>query len=218
MQKTIAGLNCRVRPGDSDSHSVILLHGFGADSSDLFGLADALDPHEKWNFYFPNAPLEVPIGPMWTGRAWFPISLRDLEVGVDWTQIRPPGLDSSSKQVFDLVFELNCKNLVIGGFSQGAMVATEVALKNPGEVSALIAYSGVLLDEPNWSKLAKEFDKPILQSHGRQDPVLPFSAALRLSKVLGLDSDRRYFLEFDGGHEIPAQAIVRSRALLEKLS
>src|SRR5690606_1756979 len=124
----VGQLECRGREGENARQLVVLLHGFGADASDLAPLADLLDPDQRWSFYFPEAPLEVPIGPMWTGRGWFPISLRELETGVDFTKIRPPGLDLSRKLVSEMIFHLNPEKLVIGGFSQGAMVATDFAM------------------------------------------------------------------------------------------
>lgn len=218
MHKTIAGLDCRIRKGNSSEQAVVMLHGYGADQNDLFSLADILDPDGDWDFYFPNGPFEVPIGPMWTGRAWFPISLRDLEDGIDWTQIRPPGLDEASEKIFGLVFDLNVKKLVLGGFSQGSMVATDVALHNPDAVSGLIAFSAVLLDEPNWSKLADKFNGPIYQSHGRQDPVLPYEYAERLARVLKKGPACHRFTEFNGAHEIPPQALMGARDLIQRLS
>src|SRR5580704_3964260 len=134
MRKTIGKMECLHRPGDEENKSVVLLHGFGADASDLYPLADFLDPEAQWNFYFPEAPLEVPIGPMMTGRGWFPISVRELETGIDFTKARPPAMDASRDLVADLLFHVNSKNLILGGFSQGAMISTEVALNNPGDV------------------------------------------------------------------------------------
>lgn len=216
MRKRIGQLECLVREGESQDKVVILLHGFGADASDLAPLADFLDPEGEWTFVFPEAPLEVPIGPMWTGRAWFPISQRDLEVGVDFTQIRPPGLDPSQKLVHELIFHLNPKTLVLGGFSQGAMVATDVAMHNSNDVHGLILYSGVLLDEGNWTTRAKELTgKPVLQSHGHQDTVLPFAAGQRLAELLKSAGAQSSFLAFGGAHEIPLPVLQKTKDFLK---
>lgn len=209
-------LKFRKRPGDDEKQNVILLHGFGADANDLFPLADMLDPEGRWNFYFPEAPLEVPIGPMWTGRGWFPISLRELETGVDFSNVRPPNLTEAASQVFDLVFELNSDKLVLGGFSQGAMVATEVALNNPNEVSGLVLLSGCLLDQNNWKKKAPELKgKPFIQSHGSGDPVIPFSEGQKLFDVLKGGGLEGQLLAFPGGHEIPLPVLQKTKKFLE---
>lgn len=211
-------LEFRHRPGDDKKQNVILLHGFGADSSDLFPLADFLDPEGKWNFYFPQAPLEVPIGPMWTGRGWFPISVRELEEGIDFVRARPPGLDKASAMVYDLIFELNSDKLVLGGFSQGAMVSTEVAMNNATDIAGLLLLSGALLDQDNWGKKAANLKgKPFLQSHGAQDPVIPFPAAQKLYEVLKNAGAEGQLITFNGGHEIPVPVLQKSKDFLAKI-
>jgi phospholipase/carboxylesterase len=218
MRRKIGKLECLCRGGDNPDNHVVLLHGFGADASDLFPLAQFLDPEEQWNFYFPEAPVEVPIGPMWTGRGWFPISVRDLESGIDFTQVRPPGMDESRDCVYDLLFNLNAKNVVMGGFSQGAMVATEVAFENPNDVQGLVLLSGALLDQANWAKKAPALKgKPFIQSHGMQDTVIPFSAAQKLYDLLkgaGLEGQLH---AFPGGHEIPVPILQKTKTFMKAI-
>lgn len=219
MRKKIGSLECLIRPGENEDDAVLLLHGFGANAQDLFPLADYLDPEQNWSFYVPNAPIEVPIGPGFTGLGWFPISLRDLETGVDFTQVRPPGIDKSREAISQLIFELNPKRLVLGGFSQGAMMATEVALDQPDGIEALVLYSGVLLDEPGWKKKASGMSgKTLLQSHGSSDPVLPLSAGRKLFEMLQGGGMEGEFLSFPGGHEIPPSVLKKTAALLKKLN
>lgn len=218
MRKKIGSLDCLVREGENEKDVVVLLHGFGANAQDLFPLADYLDPAGDWTFVVPNAPLEVPIGPGWTGLGWFPISLRDLEAGVDFTQVRPPGIDKSREVVSSLIFELEPERLVLGGFSQGAMIATEVALTQPEDISALFLYSGVMLDERGWTaKAAGLKGKKLVQSHGSADQVLAMSAGRRLFDMLkgaGVDGE---FIAFPGGHEIPPAVLKKSAAILKEL-
>jgi len=218
MHETVGKLPCLRRVGDNDKHNVVLLHGFGADAKDLFPLADFLDPEGEFNFYFPEAPLEVPIGPMYSGRGWFPISVRDLEQGIDFTTLRPPGLDQSSELVYDLIFNLNSEKLVLGGFSQGAMVSTEVALNNPNDVHGLVLLSGSMLDQKNWEAKAKELKgKRFLQSHGTADPVIPFAAAQKLYNCLkgaGLEGS---LISFPGGHEIPMPVLQKTKTFIGEI-
>jgi len=58
----------------------------------------------------------------------------------------------------------------------------------------------------------------VLQSHGRRDPVLPFSQAQRLRSLLdeaGLDVA---WLPFDGQHEIPPPVIEAAGSFLRARS
>jgi len=218
MRERIGQLDCIKREGENETHAVVLLHGFGADAGDLAPLADVLDPEGQWSFYFPNAPLEVPIGPGWTGRGWFPISLRELEVGIDFTKIRPPGLDMSRKLVSELIFNINPKKLVLGGFSQGAMVAVDLTMHQPEDVTALLIYSGVLLDQENWTKRAAALKgKKIVMSHGQQDQVIPIQGAQKLYDILKAAGVDGPFVSFAGAHEIPMPVIKRSSDLLHQL-
>lgn len=197
--------------GEQDDKAVVVLHGFGADASDLFPLHSVLDPDGQYNWYFPEAPLEVPIGPGFFGRAWFPISLRELETGLDFTNIRPPGMDSSSKLLLEMLKQVPEEQVVLGGFSQGAMLATEVALKHPELVKGLLIMSGTLLDEAEWTKLAVNAKGlKFLSSHGQRDPVLPYSGGQKLYEMFRKTGLEGKHIAFPGGHEIPQQVIAKA--------
>lgn len=218
MREQVGKLSCLKREGEVPGNNVVLLHGFGADASDLFPLADFLDPEGNWTFYVPDAPLEVPIGPQWMGRGWFPISLRELDAGVDFTQVRPPGLDESTNIVSDMIFHLDSKKLVLGGFSQGAMVATEIMLTQPDDVHGLILLSGALLDEANWKKKSSVLKgKKILQSHGQGDQVIPFAASQRLNDLLKAGGADIEWIPFGGAHEIPMPVLKKAKLFLESI-
>ena len=206
------------REGDSEKNNVILLHGYGADNQDLFGLADFLDPEGEWSFYFPQAPIEVPIGPAWMGRAWFPIPQRDLEVGIDYSHKRPPGIDAAAQAVGDLIFDLNSERLVLGGFSQGAMMAVDVAMNNANDVEAMILLSGTLVDRGGWTAKAGGLKgKKFFQSHGLSDTVIPVAkgqALFDLLKAAGLEGGLH---TFPGGHEIPMPVLNKAKQFLSGL-
>ncbi|MFW5815118.1 MAG: alpha/beta hydrolase [Spirochaetota bacterium] len=55
---------------------------------------------------------------------------------------------------------------------------------------------------------------PVLQSHGSEDPVLPFDQAERLGSLFsGAGADHR-FLRFAGGHAVPREVIRKARSLV----
>ena len=216
MREQVGRLSCLKREGERPGYNVVLLHGFGADASDLFPLADYVDPENNWTFYVPDAPLEVPIGPHMTGRGWFPISLRDLDAGVDFTQVRPPGLDSSAHDISDLIFHLDSKKLILAGFSQGAMIATEIAMTQPGDVHGLVLLSGTMLDEPGWTKKASSLKGlRVLQSHGQRDQVIPFASSQRLNDLLKQGGAQVEWIPFAGAHEIPVPVLKRFAEFLK---
>lgn len=194
---------------------IVLLHGFGADNTDLATLARVVDPQVKTNWCFPNAPHVVPLGPHMTGRAWFPLRLAELEIqGIDFTQVTPEGMERAVDQVLKAVdalklkYKLEMNQIVIGGFSQGAMIAMAAALKAPSSFAGVTLFSGSLVDEPKIRELASAHKGlKFFQSHGQQDPMLPFALAERLDSVLNESGLDGMLYSFRGGHEIPAPVL-----------
>lgn len=108
--------------------------------------------------------------------------------------------------------------IVLGGFSQGAMLATDLTLHMDEAPGALVAFSGTLLCETEWRRLAPgRKGLKVLQSHGRHDPLLAFPAAERLRDLLRSGGAELRFVPFDGQHEIPPIAMNAFRDLLEEL-
>jgi phospholipase/carboxylesterase len=99
---------------------------------------------------------------------------------------------------------------VLGGFSQGAMLACDVALRSARAPAGLVLFSGAPVDVPSWRQLAPaRKGLPVLMSHGRSDPILPFAGGEYLRDLLreaGLSVD---FIEWNGGHGIPDGVLER---------
>jgi phospholipase/carboxylesterase len=94
--------------------------------------------------------------------------------------------------------------LFLGGFSQGAMLACDVALRTDRRLGGLMLLSGTMLARSEWEPLmAKRAGLKVLQSHGRYDPLLPFTSAEVLRDLLAGAGLKVGWVPFDGGHEIP---------------
>src|SRR5262249_40154781 len=107
---------------------------------------------------------------------------------------------------------------VLGGFSQGAMVATDVGLRIVPAPDALVLFSGAVVDAPRWQALAPaRRGLPVFQSHGREDPILPFTESERLRELLRSGGLEVEYLTSRGGHTITREALERSAALLSGL-
>ena len=205
---------------------VILFHGFGADNSDLASLSEVVDSPEGVRWYFPNGPHTVEIGPHMTGRAWFPLRLSELEQrGVDFTQITPEGMDKAIEQAFKAVEAVRVKHklewnqIVIGGFSQGAMIALDVALKAPSSPAGVTLFSSSLVNEPRLRELAgKHKGLKFFQSHGTDDMMLPFALAERLDAILNESGMDGMLYSFRGGHEIPMPVLREWQSWLRNFS
>jgi len=214
--------------GGGDGPVVVLLHGFGAPADDLLPLAEVLAPPGSIRFAFPGAPITLP--GMWgAGRAWWMIDVGRFEQASrgglrELSDEVPAGLDEARAQVLAMLDELepllgvSGERVALGGFSQGAMLSCDVALRSRRPLAGLLLMSGVLLCRPQWLRLMPErAGLPVFQSHGSQDPLLPFELAAELRDAMtaaGLAVD---WLEFPGGHEIPLEVVERASAFLRRV-
>lgn len=221
-RRKIGHLECIEVLGEESGPTVILFHGYGADMMDLASLAQAVQAPKTTNWYFPNGHLAVPIGPHHEGRAWFPISLSELERGgnIDLSTVVPPGLKRARENALEFIEKLGAKpeKLVIGGFSQGAMLATDVMLHMKTPPAGLALLSSTLVNAETWSTLAKKHPGfKFFQAHGFRDQVLSFQLAQRLEAVLKDAGWEGQLQRFEGGHEIPFEVLIQLGAFLRKV-
>ncbi|HZS36388.1 MAG TPA: dienelactone hydrolase family protein [Polyangia bacterium] len=212
----LGGLQARVTggvdgAGGGDGPVAVLCHGFGAPGDDLVALGPMLRAPADTRFVFPAAPLTVE--GMEQMRAWWMIDLERLTLGArrsfDTAEV-PSGLAEArarlSALLDDVERELHTggRRLVLGGFSQGAMLALDVALHRAAPLAGLVLLSSTLIAEREQTPLlAARRGLPVLLAHGQEDPLLPFSVAETLRERLasaGLDVE---WMAFRGGHEIP---------------
>jgi phospholipase/carboxylesterase len=223
----IAGLTTRIL-GPSDAKlTCVLLHGFGAPGDDLVGLAGEIDAPVR--LVFPAAPLELG-GLYGDARAWWMLDLARLEeLGRGAPRDRrdevPDGLAAARDHVTRLLDELAARfaigdgQLVLGGFSQGAMLSLDVALHRPRPPAGLILMSGTLIAEGVWQpRLPTLAGVPVMLSHGRQDALLPYTTAEVLRDRLTAAGAAVDWQPFGGGHEIPRTVIDAANRLLRKLA
>jgi len=204
----------------NSSLTVVLMHGFGAPGDDLAGLAGVLGAPPGTTLIFPEAlhDLEDLVGmPVYgDARAWWPIDMRRLELAMargemrDLTRDEPEGLAEARAAVVAMLDELDVMpgRLVLGGFSQGAMLATDVTLRDPRPLAGLVILSGTLLAEDVWRPLMPaRKGLRVFQSHGTSDPILPYLVAERLRDALASAGLEVAFQSFDDGHGIPPDVL-----------
>ena len=204
------------REGGGDGPLVVLLHGFGAPGDDLVPLWRQLAVPSGTRFAFPEAPLDLGGG----ARAWWMIDIERLERALRSGELRdmsnetPAGLTEAhakaSAMLDELDQELAPSSLVLGGFSQGAMLACDLVLSTERQVSGLVLMSTTLLSEPEWTlRMPKRSGLPVLMSHGRDDPLLPFALGERLRDLFVAAGLSVEWISFNGGHGIAPSVLDR---------
>lgn len=199
----------RVQGSGESRRLCLFLHGYGANAADLYPLHEVIKLGENTDWIFPEAPLELDYS--WS-KAWFPIDMEELERAIQQKAFRsfssetPKGFYASAKLIEEAILEHQdaYEEIIIGGFSQGSMLATELALRL-SSIKKLILFSSNLVDHSRTEHMARERQDKLLffQSHGRFDPILSFESARDLYKVLTDAGHEGIFVPFDGTHEIP---------------
>ncbi|WP_051367402.1 alpha/beta hydrolase [Hamadaea tsunoensis] len=198
-------------------HLLVLLHGYGDDPDGLAWLADELSEPGR-RVLIPPAPLPSPVG----GRAWWFFDPADRPAWA-WPGPVPPDytghrlVGAARAEVLALIAEHTAEHaggpVTVAGFSQGAMLALDVAVTPGSGVTKVAALSGVMIADtlPN---LGTGTRPAALVAHGVHDDQLPFAAGEGTRDLLAEHGFDVEWLPFAGGHEIPDEVIAALRRFL----
>ena len=188
---------------------VILLHGRGASAGDILSVASALDG-ERLRLAF--------LAPEAVGSSWYPNSfLAERASNEPWV--------SSALRKVQSVVELAVaagvarERIVVGGFSQGACLATEFVATRPARYAGMIAWTGGLIG-PLGSDVSHTGDlagMPAFQSSGDPDPHVPWSRVEESARVLTAMGAQVTTRRYPGKpHSVSAEEIELARQLVER--
>lgn len=207
---------------------VVLLHGYGSSPSDWLPYAAVMQVSARHRFIFPEAPQQTapPDGPL-IGRGWWRLGLASYRRGnelPDMSNAHPSGLDDANRAVRTLLGELqqrlqsDSRETILGGFSQGGMIAADLAFRTNEPLKALVLLSTTTVDEAAWlAGMPSRRGLPVFISHGRNDAVLAFAIAERLATKMRQAGMRVTWFRFDSGHEMPAEAVTALNAFFASL-
>jgi len=179
-----------VRPSPGAQCTLVLMHGLGSDEQDMLGFAEELD--SRIEVICLRAPIAY--GP---GYAWF-----DIQWTLKGIQIDEQQYWNSVSHVADYLRSLERENLLIGGFSQGAMMSLGV-LNQPPE----IANGAVLLSGRGIIDACPDFNGSVFHAHGTLDEVIPIQEARSLRQSLQSLGDRYEYHEYQMGHGINQEEV-----------
>jgi phospholipase/carboxylesterase len=173
-------LEYRHRPAAGESEgALVLFHGRGADEHDLFPLLDLLDPRRRLVGATPRGPLSLPPG----GRHWYVLG------GIPTPE--PATFHRSYAAVTEWVdgfleqHALGADRLVVGGFSQGAVMSYCVGLgSGRPRPAAITAFSGFIPNVEGFELDLAPPLPPIAIGHGTHDPVIEVEWGRRARRLL----------------------------------
>jgi phospholipase/carboxylesterase len=151
---------------------VIILHGYGANGDDLISLAEEWAPElPDAVFLAPNAPDMCEASSF--GFQWFSIRAIDERAFEREAQIGlvAPVLSAYIDEQLEK-WDVPESRLVVGGFSQGAMMAMYTMPRRKNPCAGVIGYSGMLIDAEGL-KAPEIVKMPVLAIHGDSDTVVP---------------------------------------------
>lgn len=164
--------------GKQPRHSIIWLHGLGADGQDFVPIVDELSLPVAVRFIFPHAPQRpVTINGGFVMRAWYDIANPSIDAQQDEAGIRSSQIEIEALIAQEVARGIAPGNLFLAGFSQGGAIALHTALRQTaplGGVLALSAYLPLADSVPNEMQTSTRAT-PIFMAHGRSDPVIPYA-------------------------------------------
>lgn len=190
---------------------VILLHGRGSSAEDIASLATVLGV-DRVAYLVPEA----------TGHTWYPQRfVAPLEANEPW-------LSSALGVVGALVARAAAAGIptartAIAGFSQGACLALEFAVRTPARYGAAIGLSGGLIGPPDRPRApapkgASLGGTPVFLGCGDRDGHIPEEVVRSSAEVLGALGGAVDLRIYPGmGHTINEDEIAAVRALLTGL-
>lgn len=195
--------------GEGPHPTILTLHGWGANAMDLLGLA----PHLAGGRFLvicPQGPVQTPIGPGMVGYGWYPIVPGSGQ---------PPDLQAmqaARQQLLDFLqaaearYPIDRSKLLVLGFSQGGVMAYNLALQEPERFAALVALSTWLPPEV-WEQVENRAalqQLPTLIQHGSRDEMVQPDRARKSVEILRAERLPLTYREYEMGHEINSQSLT----------
>ncbi len=207
--------------GGGDGPAFVLCHGFTAPGDELVHCAERLrtSAPRGTRFFLPEGPLAVETQPGNVGRAFWDLDVLAMKRAIHrGTRIRmidetPPGMTEARDALAQCIANLSIDpaRTLLGGFSQGAMVSTELVLFGAHRYAGLALLSGTMLSPERWGPAIEERGASlhVLMTHGEADTIIPIGAANALHERLRAAGATVEMTTYEGGHVIGESAYER---------
>ncbi|MGI6484144.1 MAG: alpha/beta hydrolase [Candidatus Dojkabacteria bacterium] len=173
--------------------AIFLFHGYGSDERDLLSLVE--DFKETHHIFSLRGPITV-----FPGYAFWNFEENGQPVSAEFDEV----LKSAQVFINEAIqeYNLDTKNIVLFGFSQGAMLAQSLALIMGESISKVVALSGYVPDFVKEDRYTKKSVKhlKIFISHGIDDMVVPYQWGEESSEYLKSLRAKVTFKSYVSGH------------------
>ena len=176
-------------PGAAAAATVIVMHGLGAAPTDFLSFVGSMDLSAigpvRW--VFPAAPIQaVTLNGGMEMPSWYDIRGMDIVSRQDEAGLRASAAEVQAVIDREVALGVPASRIILGGFSQGAVMALLTGLRAPQRLAGLLGMSGylALASTTEAERSAANRDVPIFLGHGRQDGVVPFAAGVAARDAL----------------------------------
>lgn len=186
---------------------MILVHGRGASAQDILTLAPHLD-YPGVAYFAPQAE----------GFTWYPNRF------IFPVEQNEPFLSAALAKVDGLVKQIEARGIptekiFIGGFSQGACLASEYVIRNPKNYGGLLAFSGGYIGQLGITRepVGDLGGMPALLGCSDTDPHIPLQRVREttsLLKAMGAEVTERIYPNMD--HTINDEELELAKRLIEQ--
>jgi glyoxalase family protein len=185
-----------------------MVHGRNAGPENILDLVPRLD---RFGFTY--------LAPTASGRTWYPLSF------LAETSKNEPGLSSGLQMLDHLVADvvaqgISKEQIVLLGFSQGACLTAEYAVRHADRFGGLLIFSGGLIGPPGttWDHAGSFGGTPVFLGCSDVDPHIPKPRVEQSAAVfarMGADVTARLYSGM--GHLINDDEIAFARAVMDEL-
>ena len=195
---------------------LVLMHGVGSNEQDLFSLADQIP--DRFCVLSLRAPYRM--GPDSFG--WF-----DFSIESDGTRSINETQEAASRALLVQTVASAAEQLgiapervVVGGFSQGGVMALSLLLTQPALMQAALVWHGRMLPQLQTQAAAHDAlrGRQLWLSHGTHDDVIPVAQAQAIAHYVETLPVALTYREFPSAHEIRPSELAETVAWLQGLS
>lgn len=179
---------------EQPTKAIIFIHGWTGNEHVFEPVAKRMQI-EKVKWFFPRAPYESDTG---KGFTWFSCSdEKGWDLEKTWIGMQQLLTDVQSEG-------FSPKNIFLMGFSQGASLSMEIALRLPFALGGIIPIAGFIkfIDILKTDATEQSKGTPVLLLHGNRDEIIPSKASEKAFDFFEKRGNPVHLDIYNAGHKI----------------